>query len=88
MGTERERRLARQCGVSVKDIQEVESRLRDMPMENFLDGVFGLGKAVYDAGEDLWIVADPKHTGPGFGCIAVRSDKSFFTGVVPARVFQ
>ena len=46
------------------------------------------GKAIYDAGEDLWIVADPKHTGPGFGFIAVRSDKSFFTGVVPARVFQ
>ena len=88
MSTERERRLARQCGVSVKDIQEVESRLRDMPMERFLDGVFGSGKAIYDAGEDLWIVADPKHTGPGFGFIAVRSDKSFFTGVVPARVFQ
>ena len=52
------------------------------------DGAEHPGKAVYDAGEDLWIVADPKHTGPGFGFIAVRSDKSFFTGVVPARVFQ
>ena len=64
MDTERQRRLARKWDVSVKDIQEVESRLRDMPMERFLDGVFGPGKAIYDAGEDLWIVADPKQAIP------------------------
>ena len=88
MSTERERMLARKCGVSVKDIQEVEDRLRAMPMEQFLDGVFGPGKAIYDEQADLWIVTDPKHKGPGFGFIAVRPDKSFFTGVIPLWVLQ
>jgi len=88
VSTERERMLARKCGVSVKDIQEVEDRLRAMPMEQFLDGVFGPGKAIYDEQADLWIVADPKHKGPGFGFIAVRPDKSFFTGVIPLWVLQ
>lgn len=88
MSTERERMLARKCGVSVKDIQEVEDRFRAMPMDQFLDGVFGPGKAIYDEQADLWIVAVPKHKGSGFGIIAVRSDKSFFTGVIPLWVLQ
>ena len=88
MATERERRLARQCGVSIDAIREVEDRLRAMPMELFLEKVFGPGKAVYDAGADLWIVPDPTHTGEGFGFVAVRPDKSFFTGVIAPSAIQ
>ena len=88
MPTERERRLARTCGVRVKDIQGIEAALRAMPMEKFLDGVFGPGKAFYDPEADLWIVPDERHKGPGFGFTAVRPDKSFFTGVVPVGAFN
>ncbi|MCX7382537.1 MAG: hypothetical protein NT133_14225 [Alphaproteobacteria bacterium] len=88
MSTKRERRLARECGVSVRDIQEVEERLRKAPMQPFLDALFGPGIAVYDPEADLWIAPDPKYSGPGFGFIAVRPDKSFFTGVVPTGAFN
>jgi hypothetical protein len=83
-----DRQRAREYGTTVKKLREVEARLRAMPMDLFLDGVFGPGKAVYDPGTDLWIVADPKHTGPGFGFIAVRRDKSWFCGVVQPDVLQ
>jgi hypothetical protein len=75
-------------GVTVKQMREVEDRLRAMPMDRFLDGVFGSGRWVYDQNTNLWIVADPRYRGPGFGYLAVRPDKSFFKGVVPAGVFQ
>ena len=88
MFTKRERRLARKCGVAVSAIREIEDRLRAMPMEVFLDRVFGPGKAVYDESANLWIVPDSKYTGPDFGFVAVRPDKSFFTGVVPRRTMQ
>lgn len=88
MARNRERRLARACGVRVEDIQEVETALRAMPMEKFLDGVFGPGKAFYDPEADLWIVPNERHIGPGFGFIAVRPDKSYFTGVVPVGAFH
>ncbi len=83
-----DRQRAREYGTTVKKLREVEARLRAMPMEDFLEGVFGPGKAVYDSGTDLWIVADPKHTGPGFGFIAVRRDKTWFCGVVQPDVLQ
>ena len=54
----------------------------------FLDALFGPGIAVYDPEADLWIAPDPKYSGPGFGFIAVRPDKSFFTGVVPTGAFN
>lgn len=83
-----DKQRAREYGATVKKLREVEARLRAMPMDLFLDGLFGPGKAVYDAGTDLWIVADPKYTGPGFGFIAVRRDKSWFCGVVQQDVLQ
>jgi hypothetical protein len=83
-----DRKRARRLGVTVKKMRQVENRLRAMPMRLFLDRVFGAGKTVYDPGSDLWIAADPKHKGPGFGFIAIRRDKSFFTGVVDERLLQ
>ena len=83
MATMGERARARKYGVSVRQLREIEDALRAMPMEVFLDRVFGPGQAIYDAEAGLWIVRDRKHSGPGFGFVAVRPDKSFFTGVVP-----
>lgn len=88
MAAKDERRRARKHGVTVRQLREVEDALRAMPMEAFLDRLFGPGKAVYDPSADLWIVPDPKHTGSGFGFIAVRPDKSFFTGVIPEAKLQ
>jgi hypothetical protein len=88
MATKSERERARRYGVSVRELREVEDALRAMPMELFLDRLFGPGRAVYDPAADLWIVPDPKHSGPGFGFIAVRRDKSFFTGVIPEAKLQ
>ena len=88
MATTGERKRARKYGVCVRELREVEAALRAMPMQLFLDRLFGAGEAVYDPEADLWIVRDPKHTGPGFGFIAVRPDKSFFTGIIPQAKLQ
>ena len=83
-----QRRHAREAGVSVAEIQALEDCLRAMPMERFLDEVFGPGRWFHDPAANLWIGPDRKHRGPGFGFMAIREDKSFFSGVVPERVFQ
>jgi len=75
-------------GVTVRQMREVEDRLRAMPMDLFLERVFGPGKATYDERSDLWIVPDTKHKGSAFGFIAIRRDKSFFRGVVPPGTLQ
>jgi len=82
------RDLARQCGVSMRQLKTLERRLAAMPMETFLARVFGPGEVVYDAATDLWIARDKNHRGPGFGFIAIHRDKSCFTGVVPAELLQ
>jgi hypothetical protein len=80
--------LARDCGVSVTRVAEVERRLAALPMETFLAHLFAPGEVVYDAGTDLWIARNKRHRGPGFGFIAIRRDKSYFTGVIPAESLQ
>ena len=86
--TER-RAYADASGKSVEEIQALEEALRKVPREQLIEQLHGPDHgAFYDAGEDLWIVPDPKHQGPGFGFIAIRSDLSWFGGVVPPEVFQ
>ncbi len=83
------RRLAQSTGKSMEELIALEDALRVVPIERFLEGCFGPDHgAFYDAGEDLWIVPDPKHRGPGFGFIAIRNDRSWFSGVVPEEAFQ
>jgi len=83
-----EQMRADELGTSVENMREVEDRLRAMPMDRFLDAVFGPGNAVYDASTDLWIAAHPRYAGPGFGFMAIRRDKSFFRGVIPPEALQ
>jgi len=82
-------RLIEEIGISFKDIEASEELLCQMPIDRWLEKLCGPDHgAVYDADQDLWIVPNPKHAGPGFGFIAIRSDRSWFTGVVPPEVFQ
>mgnify|MGYP001827906650 CR=1 FL=1 len=87
---EAERRAyAKSSGKSVEEIRALEDALREVPREYLIEQLYGPDHgAFYDAGEDLWIVPDPKHPGPGFGFIAIRSDLSWFGGVVPPEAFQ
>ena len=88
--TEAERRAyADASGKSIEEIRALEDALRKVPREHLIEQLYGPDHgAFYDAGEDLWIVPNPKHKGPGFGFIAIRSDRSWFGGVVPPKVFQ
>ena len=88
--TEAERRAyADASGKSIEEISALEDALRKVPREHLIEQLYGPDHgAFYDAGEDLWIVPNPKHKGPGFGFIAIRSDRSWFGGVVPPKVFQ
>ena len=43
-----EQQRAREFGVSVRELREVEGRLRAMPMHRFLEAIFGPNGAVYD----------------------------------------
>ena len=88
--TEAERRAyADASGKSIEEIRALEDALCKVPREHLIEQLYGPDHgALYDAGEDLWIVPNPKHKGPGFGFIAIRSDRSWFGGVVPPKVFQ
>jgi hypothetical protein len=83
-----DKQRARELGISVRELREVEQRLRAMPMDHFLEALFGPNGAVYDTASDLWIAPDPKYSGPGFGFMAIRRDKSFFRGVIPPEALQ
>lgn len=77
------------CGRSMEEIRALEDALREVAREYLIEQLYGRDHgAFYDAGEDLWIVPDPKHRGPGFGFIAIHSDRSWFAGVVPPGAFQ
>jgi len=83
------RSFAQAAETSVAELAALEEALRRVPMERLLVELFGPDHgAFYDEGEDLWIVPDRKHQGPGFGFIAIRSDRSWFTGVVTPEAFQ
>jgi len=83
------RAIADAAGTSVEEVRALEEALRQVPMESLLDELYGDDHgAFYDEGEDLWIVPDPRHQGPGFGFIAIRSDRSWFGGVVSPEAFQ
>jgi len=81
--------MARRMGIGVAELRELEDRLRQLPIDKFLEACFGPDhQAVYDTEDDLWIAPNPRYAGPGFGFMAIRRDRSFFTGVIPPEVFQ
>lgn len=83
------REFACRHGISVATARRMEDTLRRIPIERFLEGCFGPDHgAFYDPDPDLWIVPNREHRGPGFAFTAIRSDRSFFTGVIPWTAFQ
>lgn len=83
------REFASRHGCDLEDVRRIEDGLRRIPIERFLEGCFGKDHgAFYDAHEDLWIVPDKNYRGCGFAFMAIRSDRSWFSGVVPPEVFQ
>ena len=81
--------FAAAAGTSVEEVRALEEALREVPIEHILEELFGPDHgAFYYGGEDLWIVPNPKHQGPCFGFIAIRSDRSWFAGVVGPEAFQ
>lgn len=47
-------------------------------IEPVLDRMFGPGSWRYDADEELWIVPDTQHTGPGRSYYCVRANGDWF----------
>ena len=83
------REFASRHGASFEEVRRIEEGLRRIPIERFLEGCFGRNHgAFYDPYQDLWIVPDKRYRGRGFAFIAIRSDRSSFSGVVPPEVFQ
>ena len=81
--------IATQTGTSVEELRRLEQALREIPIDRYLEGCFGENHgAFYDPREDLWIVPNHAHDGPGFAFTAIRSDRSWFAGVVPPGAFQ
>jgi hypothetical protein len=81
--------MARRTGISVEDLRRLEQALREIPIDRYLEGCFGKNHgAFYDPREDLWIVPTRGYEGPGFAFTAIRSDRSWFAGVVPPEAFQ
>lgn len=74
--------------MTIQQLLELEDKLQAMPMEKFLKVAFGDHPVVYDPHADLWIAADLSYEGPGFGFMAIRRDKSSFTGVIPPQALQ
>lgn len=73
---------AREYGVSVSELREVEERLRAIPTEVFLESLYGLDGVVYDPDGDVWLALDRMHRGPGRGLLVIRRDKSFMRVVI------
>jgi hypothetical protein len=55
----------------------------DEGMARFLDALFGAGTWTYDPSEDVWVVPDPKHVGPGRGFVIVERGGTWFKAVLP-----
>lgn len=62
--------------------EKIAQRLREgiatHGIESFLDRLFGPGNWQYDAQEQLWIVPDRQHTGPGREYFCVRANGDWF----------
>jgi hypothetical protein len=70
-------------GISFEEARALSDSIRDMPMDAFCDDMFGKGNWTHDSERGLWVTKNPHHQGEGYGYIAVRPDKTWFTGVVP-----
>ena len=69
------------------DIAALHRRIRrrvrtDAGMAGFLDKLVGSGNWSYDRDEDVWVVPDRRHTGPGRGFLIVQRGGDWFKSVL------
>lgn len=57
-------------------------------IESVLNRLFGPGSWRYDANEQLWIVPDQHHTGPGRSYYCVRANGNWFKAQLGAEHTQ
>lgn len=74
--------------MSSESHQSIERRLRhvlrtDAGMAKFLNDLVGASNWTYDQDEDVWVVTDQHHVGPGRGLLIVRRGGSWFKTVLP-----
>lgn len=60
----------------------------DAGMARFLTDLVGAGNWTYDPGEDVWVVPDDKHTGPGRGYMVMKRGGDWFKAVLPDEVMS
>src|SRR3954464_6163538 len=80
--------IAASAGLTPAELRVLRRRLQEMVstpegMERFLADTFGAGNFQYDPTEDVWVVPDKRHQGPGRGFYIVRPDGTWFGAVVP-----
>jgi predicted RNA-binding protein YlxR (DUF448 family) len=64
------------------DRQSLDAELRRIGstregMARLLDKIFGVGAWIYDESENVWIIPDPKHKGPGRAFFILQHDHSW-----------
>src|SRR5690242_18377175 len=93
MSDDSDKAIAAAGGITVPELQELRRRLQAMTstkegMERFLEQQFGAGNFQCDPTEDVWVVPDRKHRGPGRGFTIIRPDGTWFGAVVPDHVLS
>ena len=58
--------------------QRLRAQIAAHGIESMLDRMFGPGSWRYDIREQLWIVPDSQHTGPGRSYYCVRANGDWF----------
>lgn len=58
--------------------QQLRAHIARHGIEPVLDKMFGTGSWRYDADEELWIVPDTQHVGPGRSYYCVRANGDWF----------
>jgi hypothetical protein len=63
----------------------IEAALQtDEGMSLYLTRLFGADSFAYDADEDVWVIPDASHQGPGRGFMIMRRGGHWFKAVLPA----
>lgn len=75
--------------LTAEEVHELGARLgSDAGMATYLTALFGTAGWTYDRAEDVWVVRDPTHTGPGRGFLVVQRGGSWRSVVVRREAIQ
>jgi len=81
--------MNREPGLTRREARALRRHLsKDSGMARFLDDLVGPGRWTYDATEDVWLVPDKDHHGPGRGYTVLKRGGNWFKSVVPDEVLS